>query len=144
MNQEVKDFWQNFCKRHSMAVDTPVDAWAFGDDPDGLAALVKRGIKTATTSAYELYDQNNELHQVGEWGIVLTSAGSPVCVGQEKVVEIVPNNLISVEHAYHEGDHTYENWRKIHDRFFKQEYERAGKKFYPQAPMVCEVFAKVD
>ncbi|BDR61199.1 ASCH domain-containing protein [Lactobacillus xylocopicola] len=144
MTEEVKEFWQNFCQRHQLAADTPVDAWAFGDDPDGLADLVNRGIKTATTSAYELYDQHEELPQVGEWGIILTNAGSPVCVVQERVVELVPYNLISVEHAYHEGDRTYKNWREIHDRFFKQEYEKVGKKFYPQAPMVCEVFAKVD
>ena len=28
--------------------------------------------------------------------------------------------------------------------FFDWEYREAGKVFYPQAPMVCEVFEKVE
>ncbi|WP_288646829.1 ASCH domain-containing protein, partial [uncultured Lactobacillus sp.] len=42
------------------------------------------------------------------------------------------------------GDRSYEYWRRAHDDFFDWEYREAGKAFYPQAPMVCEVFEKVE
>lgn len=38
----------------------------------------------------------------------------------------------------------YEYWRRAHDDFFDWEYREAGKVFYPQAPVVCEVFEKVE
>lgn len=149
MNKQLKQFWQDFCQSHNLECDTPVEAWAFGataEDADELAELVNRGIKTATTSAYELYDKNEKTPQAGEWNIVLNSKEEPVCVIQDKVVEIVPYDLISKEHAYHEGegDRSYEYWRRAHDDFFDWEYREAGKVFYPQAPMVCEVFEKIE
>lgn len=143
MKQEVKEFWRNFCQKHNWDESTKYDAWSFGTDKNGLADKVNRGVKTATTSAYEFYE-DKPLPQVGELSVILDEAGKPVCVVREKVVEIVPYNQISAEHAYHEGDGTYKNWRQIHDDFFKKEYESKKRAFYPQAPMVCEVFEKVE
>ena len=36
------------------------EAWAFGDAPDKLAELVLQKIKTATCSAYDFYQIDNE------------------------------------------------------------------------------------
>lgn len=57
----------------------------------------------------------------------------------------MPYNLISPEHAWHEGegDRTYNYWRRVHDQFFECEYKDFSKNFYEQAPMVCEVFEKI-
>ncbi|MDB6255632.1 ASCH domain-containing protein [Lactobacillus amylovorus] len=145
----IEKYWQNFCDKHNLNENIPYDAWAFGmtdEQADELANLVNQNIKTATTSAYELYDKNEPLPQVGEFSIILNSVGKPVCVIQEKCVEIIPYNLISAEHAYHEGegDRSYNYWRKVHDDFFEREYQEAEKIFYPQAPMVCEVFEKIE
>ena len=147
MDKEVKLFWQDFCLKHNLAIDTKVDAWAFGsnkEDADELAELVDKGIKTATTSEYVPSDE--DMPKVGDWNIILDSQGDPVCVAQDKVVEIIPYNQISAEHAYHEGegDRSYQYWRKVHDQFFKEEFKANGQKFYPQAPMVCEIFEKVE
>lgn len=144
----LEKYWEAFCKNHDIAVVTSYDAWAFGataEEADRLADLVNRKIKTATTSAYELYG-SEALPKVGEYSIILDSADKPVCVIQTKVVEIIPYNQISAEHAYHEGEgnRSYDYWRKVHDEFFEAEYQQAGKKFYPQAPMVCEVFEKIE
>ena len=147
MDKEVKQFWQDFCLKHNLATDTKVDAWAFGSnkkDADELAELVRRGIKTATTSEYVPGDE--DMPKNGDWNIILDGQGKPVCVVQDKVVEIVPYNQISAEHAYHEGegDRSYQYWRKVHDQFFEDEFKANGQKFYPQAPMVCEIFEKVE
>lgn len=151
MNEKevIQNYWYKFCEQHNLDKATPFDAWTFGmtnKEADELADLVNRKMKTATTSSYELYDKNEKLPKVGEWSIILDSSGKPVCVIQEKCVEIIPYNQISVEHAYHEGegDRSYSYWRKVHDDFFAKEYKEVGKKFYPQAPMVCEVFEKVE
>lgn len=143
MKRAITEFWRIFCQKHNWAEDTPYDAWSFGTDEDNLADKVNCGIKTATTSAYEFYGEE-PLPKVGELSVILDGAGEPVCVVREKVVEIVPYNQISAEHAYHEGEGTFEEWRQIHDEFFKQEYESKNRTFYPQAPMVCEVFEKVE
>ena len=147
MDKEVKQFWQDFCLKHNLATGTKVDAWAFGSnkkDADELAELVRRGIKTATTSEYVPGDE--DMTKVGDWNIILDGQGKPVCVVQDKVVEIIPYNQISAEHAYHEGegDRSYQYWRKVHDQFFEEEFKANGQKFYPQAPMVCEIFEKVE
>ncbi len=42
------------------------------------------------------------------------------------------------------GDRSYQYWREVHDQFFEAEFAESGQKFYPQAPMICEVFEKVD
>ena len=147
MDEKVKQFWYNFCLKHNLAIDTKVDAWAFGsnkDDADELAELVDKGIKTATTSEY--VPGYEDMPDIGGWNIILDGQGEPVCVVQDKVVEIIPYNQISAEHAYHEGegDRSYQYWRKIHDQFFEEEFKANGQKFYPQAPMVCEIFEKVE
>ena len=146
MEKKVEQFWRTFCKKHSLGEDTKVDAWAFGaskKEANELADLVKRGIKTATTAAFF---PENEMPSVGEWNIILDWNGNPVCVIQDKVVEVIPYNQISAEHAYHEGegDRSYQYWREVHDQFFEAEFAESRQKFYPQAPMICEVFEKVD
>ena len=147
MDEKVKQFWYNFCLKHNLALATKADAWAFGsnkEDADELAELVDKGIKTATTSEYVSGDE--DMPKIGDWNIILDGQGDPVCVVQDKVVEIIPYNQISAEHAYHEGegDRSYQYWRKVHDQFFEEEFKANGQKFYPQAPMVCEIFEKVE
>lgn len=109
----LNKYWQDFCDKHNLDKSTPYDAWAFGrtdEEADSLANLVKRGIKTATTSAYELYEEDEKFPETGEYSIILNSKEKPVYIIQEKSVQIIPYNLISTEHAYYEGegDRSYE------------------------------------
>lgn len=60
-----QELWNKY-KQVNPAIGDEVDAWAFGADPDLLAQLVLEGAKTATASAYDLYELENEpLPQVG-------------------------------------------------------------------------------
>ncbi|MBJ8326469.1 ASCH domain-containing protein [Streptococcus pacificus] len=149
MTDNIKNYWEKFCTEKNIPKDTAYEAWAFGNSKemaDELADLVNKQIKTATTSAYELYENEDPLPQVGEYNIILNGSNEPVCVTQTKLVYIVPYYLVSPEHAWHEGegDRSYDYWKKVHDRFFEQEYQKLGKTFYEQAPVVCEVFEKVS
>lgn len=47
---------------------------------DELAKPVKDGIKPATTSAYELYELDEDIPQAGEYNIILDSSTQPVCI----------------------------------------------------------------
>ena len=64
-----------------------------------LAELVNCKIKTATTSAYELYEGGEHIPLAGEYNIILNGSGELVCITQTKVVYIMPYNLITPEHV---------------------------------------------
>lgn len=118
----VQEFWQEFCKENKIDESTPYEAWQFGADPDGLADLVVKGVKTATASAYELYALDGEpLPQVGDLSVVLNSQDEPVCVIQTILTKIVPFDEVDARQAYleGEGDRSLAYWRKVHEDFFR-------------------------
>ena len=122
------------------------DAWSFGDDADGLAALVRAGIKTATCSAYDLYEAEGEdLPQAGDTSVILDSRDEAVCIIRTTRVYIVPFDEVSAEHAFREGegDRSLEYWRKVHEVFFKEELASAGLEFSGNSKVVCEEFEAV-
>ena len=56
---KVKAFWIKFGNEKKLSEDIKYEAWSFGNTKemaDELAELVNCKIKTATTSAYELYE----------------------------------------------------------------------------------------
>lgn len=120
----IEKFWTDFCNNHGISKSSHYEAYSFGDPEsvDYIADLVKNGIKTATSSALELYEENERIPQVGDYNVILDSQNLPVCVTQTKVVEIVPFNQIMVEHAYHEGEgnRSYEYWHNAHVKFLMQ------------------------
>jgi uncharacterized protein YhfF len=119
---KVQAYWDKF-KITSGVEENDYIAWSFGDTKemaDNLATLVVKGIKTATTSSLDLYEPDEEKPFVGEYNIILDGEKNPVCITKTVVVEEVPFNLVSQEHAYHEGegDRSLQQWRKDHEVFF--------------------------
>lgn len=148
MNHQIHAYWQRFVTTHHLG-NAHYDAWAFGDDAETanqLAELVVKGIKTATTSALEDYETNEPLPKVGDYNMILWADGTPACITQTKVVEVVPYKWVSAEHAFHEGegDRSLTYWRTAHEAFFKNEYQRLKQPFSPNIPCVCELFEVVD
>ncbi|BBN99796.1 ASCH domain-containing protein [Sporolactobacillus terrae] len=146
-DEAIIKFWNEYKTKQGLTHDN-YQAWAFGNTPemaDDLAELVVRGIKTATTSAYELYEKEEPLPQVGEYNIILNGNDEPEAITKTVVTEIVPYNLVTWEHAYHEGegDRSLTYWRRVHEVFFKQEYAEAGRSFHNEIPCFCEVFEVV-
>lgn len=147
MNQ-VEKYWNEFRVKHHIQT-SKYEAYSFSlgkEVEDELAQLVKIGRKTATTSAYELYDEDEYVPQVNDYNVILDGAGNPVCVTKTVVTEVVPFNQIMVEHAYHEGegDRSYQHWHDVHVDFFTREYNEAGKTFTEDVPCLCEVFEVVE
>ncbi|MCG0791434.1 ASCH domain-containing protein [Lactiplantibacillus plantarum] len=126
---DVQSFFEQAKTTLKLTQSTPLQsAYQFGSDPDKLAQLVLTGTKTATTSAYD---------------VILDAHNQPVCVTRTDQVMITPYLDIDATHAYleGEGDRTYAYWRRVHDAFFKQEYQSEHQRFDPHtAQMVLERF----
>ena len=87
-----KELWTAFIEESGLD-DCGFEAWAFGDDADLLAHLVKTGAKTATASAYPLYELEGEpLPQEGAYCVALDSKDNAVCVIQIQRVTIAQNS----------------------------------------------------
>lgn len=140
------EMWQMFQNENNIPDSAKYDAWQFGAEPDTLAQLVLEGTKTATASAYPLYEAENEaLPEAGAYSVILNSRDEAVCVIQIKDVYIVPFNKVTAEHAYKEGEgnRSLEYWRNVHQSFFKKWLEEANLTFDMDMKVVCEEFEVV-
>lgn len=147
-NDSVIQMWENY-RRNAVNAPESYDAWAFGDSKetaDELVELVADGVKTATSSNYILYEEENEpLPYVGLHNVVLDGDGNAAVIIKTTFVEIVPFDKVPEEHAYleGEGDRTLKYWREVHESFFKRELRKTKREFHPEIPIVCERFKVV-
>lgn len=125
------------------------EAWSFGSDSliaTELAKLVVDGIKTATASAYPLYQLDNEpLPPVGGLNIILDGDNNAVCITETTRVYTCPFIEVSEDHAFKEGegDRSLSYWRKVHEDFFSKELKEYGLEFDEKMLVVCEEFKVV-
>ena len=122
------------------------EAWSFGEAPDKLAELVVQGIKTATCSAYDLYQIDHEpLPQAGDYSIILDSGEEAVCIIKTLKVYVTEFKNVSEEHASKEGegDRSLEYWRTVHENFLRNELAAVRKSFDENTKVVCEEFEVV-
>ena len=122
------------------------EAWAFGEAQDKLASLVTEGIKTATCSAYDLYQAENErLPGAGDYSVILNSREEAVCIIKTTKVYVAAFHQVTAEHAYKEGegDRSLEYWREIHEDFLKRELAAINRSFDEDTKVVCEEFELV-
>ncbi|HFU3698162.1 ASCH domain-containing protein [Streptococcus suis] len=137
--------WQEYLTVNPQAGPEP-EAWAFGAVPDELADLVARGIKTATSSAYPLYElEGEEIPQTGGYDIILDSQGNSVCIIETTKVYIAPFSQVTEEHAFKEGEgnRSLSYWRQVHEELFTIWLEEAGLAFSEDMLVVCEEFELV-
>lgn len=142
MNAE--QMWELFSQKEKLEAD--YEAWAFGDDADTLAGLVLQGIKTATASAYPLYELEGEkLPKSGEYSVILNSQEEAVCIICTANVFVVPFCEVGDRQAWKEGegDRSLSYWRSVHERFFREELAEAGLTFDESMKVVCEEFIRV-
>ena len=126
--------------------NTHIERYSCGNTPemeDELALLVAEGEKKATTSLLALYEPDNErIPEKGDLNIILDSKGNEVCVTRNIKVYSVPFREVSEKHAFMEGegDKSLDYWRKVHIKFFKEEF---GDKFNEDMEVLCEEFELV-
>ena len=142
-----KELWNIFIKQNDLPeITSDYDAWSFGSSADELAQLVVSGTKTATSSAYPLYDLKNEpLPKTDAYSVILDSKGNAVCVIKTTKVTVIPFDEITEEHAYQEGegDRSLTHWRGVHEKFFTKALNKVGLHFTSDMKVVCEEFSVV-
>ena len=131
---------------NASGIEAEYEAWAFGDDPDTLAELVRTGVKTATASAYPFYElEGEELPKAGEYSVILNTKDEAVCVIRTTKVYVTPYCEVTAEQAWKEGegDRSLDYWRRVHEAFFRKELEAVGLIFTEDMGVVCEEFEVV-
>ncbi|WP_078147905.1 ASCH domain-containing protein [Exiguobacterium sp. HVEsp1] len=145
MNEMTLAYWNQYLEKSKVHPLTEVEAFQFGDDANALAELVVSGKKTATCSAYMLYEIENEpLPYIGQYAIVLDAADQPMAIIQTTEVTIQAMNEVSEAFALAEGEGTYREWWDIHERFFSELLYSYQLSFAPNMNIVCERFTVVD
>ena len=132
---------QEMWKAYGIQAD--YEAWAFGDDPDTLAELVRTGVKTATASAYPFYElEGEELPKAGEYSVILNTQDEAVCIIRTTKVYVTSYREVTAEQAWKEGagDRSLDYWRRVHEAFFRKELEAVGLIFTEDMGVVCEEF----
>ena len=122
------------------------EAWSFGEATDKLTDLVLQRIKTATCSAYDLYQINNEpLPKAGDYSVILNSTKEAVCIIKTIKVYVTEFKKVSEEHAFKEGegDRSLGYWRVVHECFLTNELASVNKSFDENTKVVCEEFEVV-
>ncbi|MBU3142736.1 ASCH domain-containing protein [Clostridium sp. CF012] len=141
-----KEMWNLYTQNNHMKNKT-YDAWCFGGDtPNELAKLVVDDVKTATASAYQLYElDNSPLPPIGGLNIILDSDNNAVCITETIKVYTCPFWKISENHAFKEGegDRSIAYWRKVHEDFFSKELKEYDIDFDKNMMIVCEEFQVV-
>lgn len=135
--------WNKFIGENPTYKEHGYEAWAFGDDANLLADLVKSGIKTATASAYPLYEiDNSPLPAIGGFNIILDKDDKAICISQTTRVYTCPFNEVSSDHAFKEGegDRSLAYWREVHERFFTENLGQYNMTFDENMLVVCEEF----
>ena len=124
----AKEFFEQARQVNAVPQDADLnDAWAFGVNASDLAKLVLRGVKTATSSGFEIYDVTHEsLPKAGTYDVLLDDDHKPVCIILIDTVEVVPFSHVSAEHAFKEGegDRALLSWQINHAKFFHQDYKK--------------------
>jgi len=118
--------------------------WAFGDTAelaDELAALVIKGVKTASCCSFDAYSKEATPPVVGSYSIILNSAGEPACVIRTVALRLVRYCDITEAQARleGEGDLSLDYWRAGHQAFF----QRAGT-FADDMELVFEEFQLIE
>lgn len=140
-----KELWEEFIAKTDMD-NVEYASWSFGAEADLLAKLVAAGEKTATASAYQLYELENEpLPIVGKYNIILDSKNEAICIIQTKKVYVTSFKDVTAEHAYKEGegDKSLQFWRQVHEKFFTECLKQVNLKFTTDMKIVCEEFEVV-
>lgn len=143
---KVEEMWEEYRKINPSA--NHYEAWEYGsDNPDLLAELTLKGIKTGTAGLYRFYEVENEsLPMVDDYNVIYDSKGQAVCVTQTTKVTLKPFREVEADHAYKEGegDRSLAYWRKVHQEVFSKELkEEINEDFSEDMVVVLEEFKVV-
>jgi len=134
-DSRVERFWRDFCSGIRLPVDTPYQAWYFGDGPalaHELVELVLHGPKRATAGLSAVNDELPMMKpQADGYSVVTEFDGTPRAVIRTTAVDRRPFRDVDAAFAWDEGegDRTLADWRHGHRGFFTREMGAVGRTF---------------
>lgn len=140
------EIWLAFTNENPIFKNEKYDAWCFGggkESANALAKLVHDNIKTATTSAFELYAiEKTPLPPIRGLNIILDANNNAICITETTKVYVCRYNEVTVEHALLEGEgnKSLEYWKRVHRTFFTKVMNEINKSFDEDMRVVCEEF----
>lgn len=85
---QAEELWNHFIEEYPRYKHHTYEAWQYGVVPDELAELTRQGVKTATTSGYDLYEADQEpLPLEGGFNVILDRQDNAICITQITKVE---------------------------------------------------------
>lgn len=152
LTPQLEAYWRGYLRLLPAAAQQAepfVEAWSFGDNPalaDELGALVVAGVKTATCSS--LWSNEVEgapLPAAGQYSIILSGDGQPLCIIETVEVNVQPFNAVDDRFAHDEGegDRSLATWRREHWRYFTRTLSVHGLQPSETMSLVCERFRVV-
>jgi uncharacterized protein YhfF/ribosomal protein S18 acetylase RimI-like enzyme len=141
----VEACWSRFLRSRDGYEGRPYTVWQFGLGErmgNNLVGQVITGKKRATTSALDLYEEDEALPAEGDLSIVTYGNGMPACIIETLEIRRKTFREITEEEAgiEGEGDGSLEYWRNGHRYFFEREYKEQGKTFSGDIPVIFEIF----
>ena len=142
----VELFWREFCAGIRLPVETPYQAWYFGDAPllaHELVELVLHGPKRATAGLAAVNEGDPLLKPEPDgYSVVTEFDGTPRAVIRTTSVERRAFEEVDAAFAWDEGegDRSLDDWRKGHRLFFTREMAAAGQTFDDGVPVDLERF----
>lgn len=151
MKKSIREFWGQYLTTLPAAEQAgrSYTVWSFGyssEMADRLGELVRRGVKTATsTLLWEFESTGETLPKPGDLSLILDGRGEPLCIVETVEVETTPFDQMSERHAWEEGEgsRTLEYWRAAHLEFFTETCARINRQPDEHMPVVCERFRLV-
>ena len=140
--------WEAFCD-HNLDLDPynlTYTAWQFLDGKKGcdrLASLVRAGIKTATSSLVRIFElDGEELPKEGDYSVIMDSEEDALFIIKNKSVTVNKFCDVGEDIAYKEGDgdQTLDYWRRVHEKYFREQCEEYGIEFSEDMEVVTEEF----
>ena len=145
---EITAFWQDACQGKGIDPATPYHARSFADPRhtpkvDEIGNLARMGQKRGTAHLALDFEHNNvPTRAVGDYWLVLGSAGDPLCLVRVSAIDTWAFMDVSAEFAASEGegDMSLESWRAGHKRYFTKQLESWGMEWRDDVATVCESF----
>ena len=148
MSPAVAAMWNAFLATRQVSAQ-PYDVFHFADSEavaHELAELVMAGTKRATAGLlWSAEAEGRAIPQPGDLSVVTLWDGTPRCIIETRIVDILPYDAVPASFAAieGEGDKSLAYWRRVHWEYFGRVCDRLGRPATLQMPVICEQFEVV-
>jgi len=149
-NESAQTMWDGFINENPKYENRPFPVVEYFCDSkksaDECGALIQKGIKTATCSAFLDYKIDGDpLPKVGHLSIVTDFEGKALCIIETFKVDLKKFKEVDAQFAKKEGegDLSLTYWKRVHKAFFTRLFAQYGVVPNEDLLLVCEEFKRI-